>query len=119
MPDLIEVKRKEQGPSPQHQATPSDPGRLVETQPPSTESSISMEDLPINTPERHGGLTHHAAINQEPDAADSPAGMQAIRFQQDPTHNKVKSQDFGEVRVQDFREVRIQDRNLTCMGAKP
>ena len=85
----------------------SDPGRLGESQPLSTDSNISVEELLIDTSKQHMGPTHRTVNNQE----------QARHFQQDLARIQVRFQDFGEVRVQDSREVRIQDRNLDCEGA--
>ena len=105
-----------QGPRRQHQATPPDPGRSGESQPPSTDSTISVEELFINTPKQQEGPTHRTVTSQEPDDSDSPAGTQARCFKQDLACSEVRYQDFGEVRVQDFREVRIQDGSLACKG---
>ena len=110
--DLVEVEDEGHGPRHHHQATPPDPGGSGESQPPSTDSSISVKELAIDTPKQRDAPPHRTIISQGLDDADSPAGTQAKRFQQDLAHSETGFQDFGEVRVQDFREVRIQCRNL-------
>ena len=68
-----------------------------------------MEEISINAPEQHGGLTHHTTIRQRPNTTAIPANAQALRSLQDHTHHGFGTKGHG--------EVRIQDRDLAGEGA--
>ena len=103
---LLRWRTRDRGQGPSTRPPPY-PARSGKSQPPSADSSISVEELSIDTPKQNEGPTHCTVINQEQDDADSLASTQARRFQQDPACSEVRFQDFGDVRVQDIIEVRI------------